>query len=53
MCLDLLEQVFRPTYRKRIESIDTAYDKFIYYTSATTGLEILKNKRFGCVQYHV
>lgn len=44
MCLDLLEQVFRPTYRKRIESIDTAYDKFIYCTSATTGLEILKKQ---------
>ena len=44
MCLDLLEQVFRPMYRKRIESIDTAYDKFIYYTSATTGLKILKEQ---------
>ena len=44
MCLDLLERVFRPTYRKRIESIDTAYDKFIYYTSATTGVEILKKQ---------
>ena len=44
MCLDLLEQIFRPTYRKRIESIDMAYDKFIYYTSATTGLEILKKQ---------
>ena len=44
MCLDLLERVFRPTYRKRIESIDKVYDKFIYYTSATTGLEILKKQ---------
>lgn len=44
MCLDLLERVFRPTYRKRIDSINTAYDKFIYYTSATTGLKIIKKQ---------
>ena len=39
-----LRDIFRPSYRKRLESIDWPTMRFAYYTSATTGMNILKGQ---------
>ncbi len=39
-----LRDIFRSSYRKRLESIDWRTMRFAYYTSATTGMNILKGQ---------